>query len=193
MEDLDSNNLIKYFSDLQRLCNLWNPLDNKISFKIFTNDQGNLEGVGPVTAIEKLKSKVFDYNKMKPIAIKEDFAGLYLFSKDNEPFYCGISRNVMKRVLNHQKGSTSSTATLAHRIAKRRNLDPLVQKYSEAFNGEREKLLDCEISLIKFYNQDKEGHKLDNMSQHKEEIMLYLFEVYVSVKYNTEHNTFRTH
>ena len=193
MQEIDSNSLIKHFEELQEVCDLWNPLKNKISYKIFTNRDGTLEGIGHSTAIKKIANKIFDYNKKKPVTINEDFAGLYLFSKDSKPFYCGISRNVIKRILDHQKGSTKSMATLAQRIAKNKNSDTSEHKYLEAFNGERAKLLDCEISLIKFYDPDYEAYKNDKMTQHKEEIMLYLFEVFVSVHYNTEHNSFRTH
>lgn len=193
MENLDSNNLIKYFSELQKLCREWNPLDRKISYQHFTNDKGTLDGVGPVTAIEKLGAKIFDYNARKPVSVKKDFAGLYLFSKDEKPFYCGISRNVIKRILDHQKGTTSSMATLAHRIAKKGIIDTSSDKYNLAFDRQRNKLLECEISMIKFYDQDPEGHLEDNFAQHKEEVMLYLFEVFVSVKYDTVHNSFRTH
>lgn len=193
MKELDSNSLINYFNDLQKLCDEWNPLGNKISYSIFTNDQNSLEGIGPATAIDKLDTKVFDYRTRKPLSIKKDFAGLYLFIKNDQAFYCGISRNVIKRILDHQKGSTSSMATLAHRIAKSKNPDSSEKKYLEFFNGERENLLKCEIALIKFYDQDKEAYRNNMMAQHKEEIMLYLFEVFVSVKYDTEQNTFRTH
>lgn len=84
-------------------------------------------------------------------------------------------------------------ATLAHRIAKSTNPDTSEKKYLEIFNGEREELLNSEMDLIKFYDQDQKAYRNNKMAQHKEEILLYLFEVFVSVKYNTEHNTFRTH
>ncbi|WP_034889541.1 hypothetical protein [Gillisia sp. Hel_I_29] len=190
METLDSENLIKYFRDLQLLCEKWDPIENKISFKTFANNKGTLKGIGPATAIEKLRTNIFDYSEMKHIDITQDFAGLYLFSRNGKPFYCGISRNVIKRILDHQKGPTSSMATLAHRIAKAKATD---QQYHQAFDSERNELMTCDVSLIKFYDQNKEEHSKNNMHQHKEEIMLYLFEVFVSVKYNTEHNTFRTH
>lgn len=175
------------------LCNLWNPIANKIPFKTFVNSKGTISGIGPATAIERLRTNIYDYGKMRHIDITQDFAGLYLFSRNDKPFYCGISRNVIKRILDHQKGPTSSMATLAHRIAKANNPNSTKQKYLEAFHLERNKLMNCDVSLIKFYDQNKEEHIKNNMHQHKEEIMLYLFEVYVSVKYNTEHNTFRTH
>ncbi|WP_121345970.1 hypothetical protein [Gillisia mitskevichiae] len=116
-----------------------------------------------------------------------------MFLKDDEPFYCGISRNVIKRILDHQKGGTSSTATLAHRIAKNKYPDTSDKRYIEAFESERNDLLNCEISMIKFYDQDLEAHEQNNFAQHKEEVMLYLFEVFVSVRFNTKHNSFRTH
>ncbi|WP_034920888.1 hypothetical protein [Gillisia sp. CAL575] len=193
MGRLDSENLIRYFRDLQVLCEKWSPIENKIPFKTFANNEGTLTGIGPATAIEKLRTNIFDYGEMKHIDINQDFAGLYLFSKNGKPFYCGISRNVIKRILDHQKGPTSSMATLAHRIAKGYSKDSTEEKYLEAFDSERNALMACDVSLIKFYDQNKEEHSKNNMHQHKEEIMLYLFEVFVSVNYNTKHNTFRTH
>ena len=193
LKELHSNNLIKYFSDLQTLCDKWDPINNKVSYRDFTNEKGSLEGIGPVTAIEKLEQKVFDYSSENPVKITKDFAGLYLFIKNEKPFYCGISRNVIKRILDHQKGSTSSMATLAHRIAKTKHSDTSSESYKKAFDQEREDLINCDISFIKFYDQDKEEYEQNNFAQHKEEIMLYLFEVFVSVKYDTDHNSFRTH
>ena len=84
-------------------------------------------------------------------------------------------------------------ATLAHRIAKSKHSDTSSENYKKAFDQERDNLLDCDISFIKFYDQDKEEYEQNNFAQHKEEIMLYLFEVFVSVKYDTDHNSFRTH
>ncbi|GEM_PF-1245748 len=193
MKKFDTQDLIKHFNSFESICNNWDPINRKISFKQFTNKENTLDGIGPKLILRQNILKVFDYKTRELVSIEQDFAGLYLFSKNGKPFYCGISRNVIKRILDHQKGSTSSMATLAHRIAKNADSDLSEEKYLEAFNSEKKNLLECDISLIKLYDQDREAHKVNQMAQHNEEIKLYLFEVFVSVKYNTEHNTFRTH
>ncbi|RXG13259.1 hypothetical protein DSM04_105237 [Leeuwenhoekiella aestuarii] len=86
-------------------------------------------------------------------------------------------------------------ATLAHRIAKDKHHPSFKEDaYKETFNSEKKSLLECDVSLVKFYEPlDSDKYTKDKRAQHKQEIELYLFEVYIAVKFKTLHNSFRTH
>lgn len=188
IKDLKSN-----FSDFEALCE---KLKNEslISYDIFKENGKNLNGAGPSTMIrilEKEKIKIYNYDLQISEVITEDFAGFYMFYKDDEPIYCGISRNVLKRIADHTKGEKQS-ATFAHRLL----ISELLESNEKAveLKDYKKELLSYQFKLIKFYTPCKETKNRHTRStEHKEEVLMYLFEVFASVYFNTAHNSFRTH
>jgi hypothetical protein len=115
-----------------------------------------------------------------------DFMGLYVLIHGNRPFYVGISRGVINRLNQHLKGLGHNSASLAYKIAKKNDK-------SEANNGTKKKFRnELEQERIKaaqhFLLQQRAA--ILPISNHEE---LYLFEVFVSMKYKTLLNTFETH
>lgn len=47
---------------------------------------------------------------------KKDFQGIYVFVHDRTPFYIGISKGVIGRIIQHTKGHSHHTSTLAYNI-----------------------------------------------------------------------------
>jgi predicted GIY-YIG superfamily endonuclease len=115
-----------------------------------------------------------------------DFKGLYIFLYNNVPFYVGISQRVLSRIIDHVKGKSHFSASLAYNIG--------LLKYKKdngcEYSGERENLdfkkyiipaqeflMDQKIALIHIDNNEE----------------LYLFEIYCAMKFKTKLNTFETH
>lgn len=126
-----------------------------------------------------------DY-KTKKGTIKTDFKGLYVFIHDNIPFYVGISKGVIGRLLQHVKGQNHNTSTLAFNIGK---IHYKLTKGVE-FKGERKELnYESEVEPVKqFLMKQKVAFiKIDNDDE------LALFEIYCSMKLETWLNSFETH
>ncbi|OWW25058.1 hypothetical protein B4Q04_10950 [Zobellia sp. OII3] len=139
-------------------------------------------GIGKKNSIKLLKSK------FPKVFNEEDFQGIYLFWHENEPFYTGISRGVVKRIHQHIKGKNHFSSSLSYLMGKqyhhellgikhkgtRREMD--FDKYSSPFK----KLLkeECQVSMLKI----------------KSPVELYLFEVYLAVELKLSlYNQFKTH
>lgn len=170
--DIEFHAIISRF---EHKLSIWDPLNNK-----FAVSELNLSEHGFAMASKAL-FRVGKIHTSKP------FKGIYLFIKDGNPFYVGVSRNVMKRVFQHLKGKSHETSSLCYRIGcevyyhktgkqhvnGRSNLD--FELYGSVAKTELSK---CEISVFEI----------------QEDIDLYLFEVYVAMKMGTLHyNSFRTH
>ena len=142
------------------------------------------EDIGVIYA----KNKLLENNIIMKnwLDINGDFKGLYIFIHDNKPFYFGISRGVIKRVLQHMKGSDHFQATLAFNMGliyyklinkddykgTRKDFD--FNKYVDPM---KEYLLKQKIAFININDGDE----------------LALFEIYCSIKYKTILNSFETH
>jgi predicted GIY-YIG superfamily endonuclease len=187
------------FSDFEKVCkNLEkSPL---ISYDIFKENGKDLTNVGPAAMIQILednKIEINNYDTSKPEKITEDFAGFYMFYKNGKPEYCGISRNVLKRISDHTKGG-KQTATFAHRLLMSHLLEndinlSLLEK-KEKLEDYKQDVLSYKFKLVKFYTPCKDTNNRHTMStEHNEEVLMYLFEVFASVYFNTKHNSFSAH
>ena len=118
---------------------------------------------------------------------KKGFKGVYIFVREDKPFYVGISRGVIGRIQQHVKGKSHFTASLAYKIARelydknaikgpipknvtRDNFDfmnevPPIQEY----------LMNQRIAMLAIDNDDE----------------LALFEIFCSMKLGTRLNTFK--
>lgn len=122
--DIKIDELTSKFAGFKKLCI---DMDNYplMSYDLFIEIGQDLCGVGPAKMIDKLAAKnikIYNYDTSQKEIIKEDFAGFYMFYKNGKPKYCGISRNVLKRVADHTKGDKQS-ATLAHRLTMSESLN----------------------------------------------------------------------
>ena len=131
-----------------------------------------VKGVGPKSILRGLDRK-------------DDFAGCYVFLEQDRPIYVGISRSIIQRLLQHVKGRTQYSASLAYRIASWRRPHDLTRKAAmeiPAFRKEFEKARDYLKSLYVAFIE------IDN------DLELYLFEAYCAMELDTsEWNTFCTH
>tara|TARA_R100000935_G_scaffold46551_1_gene70004 strand:+ start:12674 stop:13261 length:588 start_codon:yes stop_codon:yes gene_type:complete len=139
-------------------------------------------GVGKATSRNSLKPLIPQLEQF------EDFKGIYLFWLDDEPFYTGISRGVIKRIHQHIKGSNHFSSSLSYtmgrefhheilgikHIGTRKELD--FDKFSKPFK--RILREDCQVSFLPIKGSTE----------------LYLFEVYVAVQLKLHYyNRFKTH
>jgi len=115
-----------------------------------------------------------------------DFSGIYIFYKGANPFYVGISRNVVKRLRQHIEGGNHFSASLCYRMA----IDHFLEVEGRKFEGKRKDLhfatwcrpaqshlLNCNVAML----------KIDNP------IEMTLFEIYVAMELGTYYNEFKTH
>jgi hypothetical protein len=119
------------------------------------------------------------------VGIAADFPGCYLFVDGVKPVYVGISRGVVKRLVQHLNFDSHYTASLVYRIAS--DLFPHEMKRDQAMK-------DDQFRKVFFSAQER----LRNMSvafvEISNDVELYLFEVMAAMRFDTgTWNTFRTH
>ena len=114
-----------------------------------------------------------------------DFPGCYVFLDEGRPVYVGISRGVIKRLLQHLNFETHSAASLVYKMASmdfphemKRDQAMKDDQFREVFLTAQGRLREMSIAFI----------QIDN------DLELYLFEVMASMHLDTDTwNTFRTH
>lgn len=122
---------------------------------------------------------------LKYFGIKSDFSGCYVLIENETPFYVGISRSVISRLLQHVKGTTHFDASLAYRIANTHLEHDLsrgnamqTQEMQIQFNKAKEQISKMHVAFIEIKN----------------DLEVYLFEAYCSMELDTKDwNTFATH
>lgn len=163
----------------------FNPVKNAFALNSYFTPGNGVKGV--------LKALAHDFphlhqaaNEGKPDGSLTDFMGLYVLIHDDRPFYVGISRKVVNRLNQHLRVANHFAASLAYKIARinegdnsdsedrkpqRKELEAEKIKAAQVF------LLEQRAAILPFHNHDE----------------LYLFEVFVSMKYKTCLNSFETH
>lgn len=114
-----------------------------------------------------------------------DFPGCYVLIENDTPFYVGISRGVVSRLIQHVRGKTHFDASLAYRMActssphKLRRSEAMQDvAFNKAFQLEQQRIRKMRAAVIEI----------------REDLELYLFEVYCALGLGTvQHNPFRTH
>jgi hypothetical protein len=122
---------------------------------------------------------------LKSFNRKIDFSGCYVFLRGKKPFYVGISRGVVKRLIQYVRGKSHFEATLAYRMAcdnirhKKTQVEAMkAPEFQRAFSAAQGKIVTSEVAFIKIKNP----------------LHLYLFEVYCAMDLKTyKWNKFRTH
>jgi hypothetical protein len=116
---------------------------------------------------------------------KNDFPGCYVFIDGEKPVYVGISRSVIKRLVQHLNYDSHYSASLVYRMASedyphkmKRDEAMEDKRFRAAFSSAQKRLRQMRIAFV----------EIDS------DLELYLFEVFASMKLDTNtRNTFRTH
>jgi predicted GIY-YIG superfamily endonuclease len=114
-----------------------------------------------------------------------DFPGCYVFIEQDRPIYIGISRNVIKRLVQHLNYDSHYSASLVYRMASenyphemKRDQAMKDEQFKATFFSEQKRLRQMKVAFIEISN----------------DLELYVFEVFVSMRLDTyTWNTFRTH
>lgn len=114
-----------------------------------------------------------------------DLSGCYVFMEGAKPIYVGISRKVIKRLVQHLNYDSHNSASLIYRIASedyphemKRDQAMKDEMFKAMFFSAQKRLRQMKIAFV----------EIDN------DLELYLFEVFASMKLDTHTwNTFRTH
>ena len=114
-----------------------------------------------------------------------DFPGCYVFIDEGTPVYVGISRGVVKRLVQHLNVESHFTASLVYRMATddfphemKRDQAMKDDQFRQVFLSAQGRLRQTSVAFVEISN----------------DLELYLFEVYAAMKLDTDTwNTFRTH
>lgn len=132
--------------------------------------------VGPKSATKDLLSKV---------SKTTDFPGCYVFLDGESPVYVGISRGVLKRLVQHLNFDSHYSASLVYRMAAedyphemKRDQAMKDEQFREVFFSAQDRLRNMSVAFVEINN----------------DLELYVFEVFAAMQLDTDTwNTFRTH
>lgn len=114
-----------------------------------------------------------------------DFSGCYVLSENGNPVYVGISKGVVKRLLQHVKTQTHYGASLAYRMAAEDMSDKGSRSDAMRDSEFFRKFEECQSRIA---NMQVAVVEIENPLE------LYLFEVYCAMMLKTgKWNTFETH
>jgi hypothetical protein len=116
---------------------------------------------------------------------KTDFPGCYVFIDEAKPVYVGISRGVVKRLVQHLNFESHYTASLVYRMATddyphemRRDQAMKDEQFRSVFLSAQGRLRQTSVAFVEINN----------------DLELYVFEVLAAMHLDTDTwNTFRTH
>lgn len=139
----------------------------------------------PIAASEFVGYKSATKYALKKVNKNTDFPGCYVFIDGNKPVYVGISRGLVKRLVQHLNFESHNTASLVYKMATedyphemKRDQAMKDEQFREVFLAAQEQLRNMYVAYVEIGN----------------DLELYLFEVYASMKLDTDTwNTFRTH
>ncbi len=151
--------------------------------KYFENLEESIEK--PLSASEFVGYKSATKEALSKTGKKTDFPGCYVFLDAGNPIYVGISRGVVKRLTQHLNHDSHYSASLVYKMASdeyphamKRDQAMKDDQFRNVFFAKQEQLQKMTIAYIEIQN----------------DLELYLFEVYASMKLDTDTwNTFRTH
>jgi hypothetical protein len=162
----------------------FNPVGNCFEINCYFGEK-----LGKTTAKEML----INDKKIKKEWLKgtSDFMGIYVFVHESPlherfPFYVGISQGVIGRIIQHTKGHSHNTASLAYKIG----LIRYKLLNGKEYNGNRKDFnFETEVEPVKDFllRQRIALFPINNP------VELYLFETYCSMRLNTYLNNFETH
>lgn len=178
------SNLVKHF---EKKLSDFNPVEN--CFEIDKYFSGK---IGQVSVTKRLlEDKIIDKNWLREYTtkqgkIKTDFKGLYVFVHNNTPIYVGISKGVIGRTLQHLKGHSHNTSTLAYNIG----LIRYEIQRGEKYIGQRKQFdFKADVAPAKEFLMKQ---KIAYLPISNDEEM-YLFEIYCAMNLQCWLNKFETH
>lgn len=139
----------------------------------------------PTVATALVGPKSVTRGLLQTLGREADFPGCYVFIHRGKPEYVGISRGVLKRLVQHLNYESHYSASLVYRMATedyphemKRDQAMKDEQFKAAFLSAQDRLRQMTIAWV----------QIDN------DLELYLFEVFAAMKLHTETwNTFRTH
>lgn len=165
----------------------FDPVNNCIEIKKYFSTGNGLASIQKKLLSDNIfKSEdIYTYNA-KGGKSKTDVKGLYVFVHENEPIYVGISRCLIRRTLQHLRGKSHNTSTLAYNIGLIRH---------QILNGEeytgRRKEFDYNNNVTPakdfLFKQKIAFLPIENSEE------LYLFEIFCAMKLGCWLNKFETH
>jgi len=169
------------------------PIDNcphtfdQLATIVLPNDYKRLQSaiLASKAASDFVGFKSVTKSLLANLNLTKDFPGCYVFIDDARPVYVGISRTVVKRLVQHLNFDSHYSASLVYRMATedyphemKRDQAMKDDQFRNVFFSAQEQLRNMKVAYIEI------GDDLE----------LYLFEVFASMELNTETwNTFRTH
>ncbi|MCW0159669.1 GIY-YIG nuclease family protein [Burkholderia pseudomallei] len=169
------------------------PIDNckytfdELSFSILP---GHLERLKealrkPIPAASFVGYKSATREALSEAGRTTDFPGCYVFVDIDRPVYVGISRNVVKRLVQHLNFESHYSASLVYRMASedfphemKRDQAMKDDQFRRVFLTAQGRLREMSVAYV----------EIDN------DLELYLFEVLAAMRLDTDTwNTFRTH
>lgn len=117
---------------------------------------------------------------------QNDFKGIYVFLYQHHPFYVGISKGVIGRIIQHVKGHNHFQSTLAYNISMVRH---------EIINGSKYQGKRSEYDFKGMVKPTQEFLLNQNIAFFpiEDDIEMYLFEVYCAMELQCGFNSFTTH
>lgn len=139
----------------------------------------------PIPAIAFVGFKSATREALSQAKRTTDFPGCYVFVDKDRPVYVGISRGVVKRLVQHLNYESHFTANLVYRMASedfphemKRDQAMKDEQFREVFLSAQGRLREMSVAFV----------QIDN------DLELYLFEVMAAMHLDTDTwNTFRTH
>ncbi len=139
----------------------------------------------PIAAADFVGFKSASQKALAKVNRKTDFPGCYVFIDEERPVYVGISRGVVKRLVQHLNFESHYTASLVYRMASedyphemKRDQAMKDDQFRSVFLSAQGRLRQTSVAFVEVSN----------------DLELYLFEVLAAMHLDTDTwNTFRTH
>lgn len=123
----------------------FSPHKNKVSLNKYFG-----EGIGKANTLKYLY-------KDGMIKKSADFSGIYVFIKNDIPFYVGISQHVIERLIQHVKGKNHFTSSLCYRLGANYHLVKMGEphqggraglKFEEFGEPAKKELMKCDVAFF---------------------------------------------
>jgi len=165
----------------------FDPVDTCFPIQQYFRKGNGLAAIKRNLLVDKIfkPSDIYEY-QTKGGKNKKDVKGIYVFVHNTTPFYVGISRGIIHRTLQHLRGNSHNTSTLAFNIGlikyKIENGEKYIgtrKEFDYNFNVAPAKdfLIEQKIAFLPIANTEE----------------LYLFEIYCAMEMGCWLNKFETH
>lgn len=182
-----SKTFSKIVESFEKKLKEFDPVKNSFPIEqYFSNGNGKAAILKKLLTKNILRDEDITTCETKSGKNKVDVKGLYIFIYDKTPFYVGISRGIINRILQHLRGKSHNTSTLAYNIGlikyeidKGEKYIGTRSKFDFNFNvvPAKEFLLKQKIAFLPIKNTEE----------------LYLFEIYCAMELKCWLNKFETH